>query len=74
MPRPSKVRPNWAAPATICDVSDALWAVLEPLIAEVDPAKDDRASTSGCARGAQCDPLPPAQPLPAEPVARALPR
>ena len=39
MPRPRKVRPDWATLATIWEVSDALWAVLEPLLAKVDPPK-----------------------------------
>jgi transposase len=39
MPRPRKVRPDWAALATIWEVSDALWAIVAPLIAEVDPPK-----------------------------------
>jgi transposase len=33
------VRPDWAALATIWEVSDELWAVLGPLIAVVDPPK-----------------------------------
>ena len=37
MGRPRKVRPDWAALATIWEVPDELWAVLAPLIAEVDP-------------------------------------
>jgi transposase len=39
MGRPRKVRPDWAALATIWEVPDELWAVLAPLIAEVDPPK-----------------------------------
>ena len=37
MGRPRKVRPGWAALATIWEVPDELWAVLAPLIAKVDP-------------------------------------
>lgn len=37
MGRPRKVRPDWAALATIWEVPDELWAVLAPLIAKVDP-------------------------------------
>ena len=37
MGRPRKVRPDWAALATIWEVPDELWAVLAPLIAAVDP-------------------------------------
>ncbi len=39
MGRPRKVRPDWAAMATIWEVSDELWVVLAPLIAVVDPPK-----------------------------------
>jgi putative transposase len=33
------VRPDWAALATIWEVPDELWAVIAPLVAEVDPPK-----------------------------------
>ena len=39
MGRPRKVRPDWAALATIWEVPDELWAVIAPLVAEVDPPK-----------------------------------
>jgi putative transposase len=39
MGRRRKVRPDWAALATIWEVPDELWAVLAPLIAAVDPPK-----------------------------------
>ena len=39
MPRPRKVRPNWNELATIWTVSDELWHVIAPLLAEVDPPK-----------------------------------
>jgi transposase len=39
MGRPRKVRPDWAALATIWEVSDELWAVLAPVLAELDPPK-----------------------------------
>jgi transposase len=39
MPRPCKVHPDWATLATIWEVSDALWEVLGPLLAEVDSPK-----------------------------------
>jgi transposase len=39
MARPRKVRPNWEELATIWCVSDELWAVVAPLLAELDPPK-----------------------------------
>jgi putative transposase len=39
MPRPRKVRPNWEELATIWQVSDDLWAVIAPILAELDPPK-----------------------------------
>jgi putative transposase len=39
MGRPRKVRPNWDERATIWTVSDALWAVIQPILVEVDPPK-----------------------------------
>ncbi len=39
MGRPRKVRPNWEELATIWMVSDALWAVIQPILAELDPPK-----------------------------------
>ncbi len=39
MPRPRKIRPNWEELATIWQVSDALWAVIAPILAEMDPPK-----------------------------------
>jgi transposase len=39
MGRPRKVRPDWAALATIWEVSDELWVQLAPVVAEVDPPK-----------------------------------
>ena len=37
MGRPRKVRPNWNELATIWTVSDELWQMIAPLLAEVDP-------------------------------------
>jgi transposase len=39
MPRPRKARRNWDELATIWTVSDELWAVIEPLLSELDPPK-----------------------------------
>ncbi len=39
MGRPRKVRPNWEELATIWMVSDALWEVIQPILAELDPPK-----------------------------------
>ncbi len=39
MGRPRKVRPDWTALATIWTISDALWEVIAPILAEVDPPK-----------------------------------
>jgi transposase len=39
MPRPRKVRPNWNELATIWQVSDELWAVIGPILRELDPPK-----------------------------------
>jgi transposase len=39
MGRPRKVRPDWAALATIWEVSDELWLQLAPVLAAVDPPK-----------------------------------
>jgi transposase len=39
MGRPGKVRPNWNELATIWTVSDKLWEVVAPILAEVDPPK-----------------------------------
>jgi transposase len=39
MPRPRKARRNWNELATIWTVSDELWAVIEPILAELDPPK-----------------------------------
>jgi putative transposase len=39
MGRPRKVRPDWATLATIWEVPDELWAVIAPLVAELDPPK-----------------------------------
>ena len=39
MGRPRKVRPNWNELATIWSVSDELWQVIHPILAEVDPPK-----------------------------------
>ena len=39
MGRPRKVRPNWNELATIWTVSDELWQVIQPVLAEVDPPK-----------------------------------
>ena len=39
MGRPRKVRPDWAALATIWEVPDALWERIGPIIAELDPPK-----------------------------------
>lgn len=37
MGRPRKVRPDWNELATIWTISDALWDVIAPILAEVDP-------------------------------------
>jgi putative transposase len=37
MGRPRKVRPDWNAMATIWTVSDELWGVIAPILAELDP-------------------------------------
>lgn len=39
MPRPRKERKPWDELATIWQVSDELWAVIEAILAEVDPPK-----------------------------------
>ena len=39
MPRPRKARRNWDELATIWTVSDELWALIEPILAELDPPK-----------------------------------
>ncbi len=39
MGRPRRVRPDWAALATIWEVSDELWLQLAPVLAEIDPPK-----------------------------------
>jgi putative transposase len=39
MPRPRKVRPKWDELATIWQVSDDLWVVVAPILAELDPPK-----------------------------------
>src|SRR5258708_29260866 len=39
MGRPRKVRPDWNAMATIWTISDELWSVIAPILAEVGPAK-----------------------------------
>ena len=39
MPRPRKAHRNWDELATIWTVSDELWSVIEPLVAELDPPK-----------------------------------
>jgi putative transposase len=39
MGRPRKVRPDWATLATIWEVPDELWAIIAPILAEVDPPK-----------------------------------
>ncbi len=39
MGRPRRVRPDWAALATIWEVSDELWLLLAPVVAAVDPPK-----------------------------------
>lgn len=39
MGRPRKVRPDWAALATIWAVPDELWVQIAPVLAEVDPPK-----------------------------------
>jgi putative transposase len=39
MPRPRKVRPNWNELATIWHVSDELWAMIAPILRELDPPK-----------------------------------
>jgi putative transposase len=37
MPRPRKARTNWDELATIWQVPDELWAVIAPILAEIDP-------------------------------------
>jgi putative transposase len=52
MGRPRKVRPDWTALATIWTISDALWGVIAPILAEVDPPKTTgrpRVDARGCA-------------------------
>jgi putative transposase len=39
MGRPRKVRPNWNALATIGTISDEVWQVIAPILAELDPPK-----------------------------------
>jgi transposase len=39
MGRPRKVRPDYAALATLWAVPDELWAVVAPILAELDPPK-----------------------------------
>src|SRR5689334_20815088 len=39
MGRPRKVRRDWAALATIWEVSDELWVQIAPVLAEVDPPR-----------------------------------
>lgn len=39
MGRPRKVRPDWNAMATIWTVSDELWGVIAPILADLDPPK-----------------------------------
>ena len=39
MGRPRKVRPDWNALATIWTISDELWDVIAPILAEVDPPR-----------------------------------
>jgi transposase len=39
MPRPRTARKNWDELVTIWQVSDALWAVIAPIVAELDPPK-----------------------------------
>ncbi len=39
MPRPRKARRNWDELATIWSVPDELWAVIGPIVAELDPPK-----------------------------------
>ena len=39
MARPRKARPNWDDIATIWQVPDDLWAVVAPILAELDPPK-----------------------------------
>jgi putative transposase len=39
MARPRKERPKWDELATIWQVSDELWAVIAPILADLDPPK-----------------------------------
>jgi transposase len=39
MGRPRKLRPDWNALATIWTISDAMWRVIYPILAELDPPK-----------------------------------
>jgi transposase len=39
MGRPRKVRPDWNAMATIWTISDELWDIIAPILAEVAPPK-----------------------------------
>jgi transposase len=39
MPRPRKERPNWNQLATIWQVQDELWAVVAPILRDLDPPK-----------------------------------
>ena len=73
MGRPRKVRPDWNALATIWTISDELWDVIAPILAEVDPPKatgrprwmrDARwmRSSSACAAAASGTSCPSASP------------
>jgi transposase len=78
MGRPRRVRPDWAALATIWEVSDELWLLLAPVVAAVDPPKrtgrprvDARATLNAILFR---HPVSAAQRLPVESVARTLSR
>jgi hypothetical protein len=73
MPRPCKVRPDLTELATMWQVSDELWAVIAPILQELDPPNatgHPRVDARDTAR----DHLSTAERLPMEPVARTLPR
>jgi hypothetical protein len=74
MGRPRKVRPNWNELATIWTVSDELWAVIAPLLADVDPPKPTGRPRVDARRTLDALIFADAQRLPVEPVTGALSR
>ena len=72
MARPRKERPKWDELATIWQVSDELWAVIVPILADLVAEADGQAPRRR-AGDPRCDHLPAAERLPVEPVPRAFP-